>query len=752
MRSTPQSASRSTTVHLSDTARRVALATATSAAALALGLAAFAAPAARAQDAGLTPTFGSATLAPGFGSSTLTIQAGGLLDAQAFDPACGGFIAEAPDHVITHQGDAALTIGAWSEQDTTIVVQAPGGVILCNDDTHELNPEVVATQGAGDYAIWVGTFEAIRNDTYPDAELVIAEGGSGMADGGGGAGIDANATPTFGFIDLTGGSTSMDIQAGGPVDAATVDAACNGFLAVVPDLTLQHPGGDLDIAVTSEADTTLLLVGPDGAVSCNDDAVDLNPGLSLPGAASGSYALFVGTFGAIENDFFPNASVAFTVAPATPGTGGGKGPAPVAPVPPRALLEPAFGATTLSAGFGTHSIEMQAGGLLAASDLDPSCSGFVAEAPDYTVTMPASEGLRFTATSEADTTLVVITPDGQVLCNDDYRDLNPGLVVVDAPAGAYAVWVGTFGEIQNDSYPSATLAVEEVSDTKTQPSGAITSTALTAGFTPDPFVTTLAAGGLNSAAAVADQAGLAGTDMAMGCFGYVSTAPDFQLDYTAGEWPLKFAVTSDADTTLLVLTPSGEVHCNDDFDGLNPAVAFTAPSSGTYRVWIGTYLAEGENPMATLAVTELLDEKVLPDGAVTEAQLSAGMQAATFDLLAGGSFDAAELFGGMCGGFVAQNPDFLATVTGGGFDVEMTVRSSEDTTLAVRTPSGEVLCDDDTGGDFNPLVTVAGAQPGVYEVWLGTYGSVGNAPATLAIRDANVTAGAQPNVPGEGKK
>jgi hypothetical protein len=59
------------------------------------------------------------------------------------------------------------------------------------------------------------------------------------------------------------------------------------------------------------------------------------------------------------------------------------------------------------------------------------------------------------------------------------------------------------------------------------------------------------------------------------------------------------------DTVLLVNTPDGEWHCNDDYSGLNPALTFEAPQEGQYDIWVGTYSAtNGDYPPATLAVTQ----------------------------------------------------------------------------------------------------------------------------------------------------
>jgi hypothetical protein len=114
---------------------------------------------------------------------------------------------------------------------------------------------------------------------------------------------------------------------------------------------------------------------------------------------------------------------------------------------------------------------------------------------------------------------------------------------------------------------------------------------LKAGFEPDPYTKKLEAGG-------PVQTKLGGVDA------WVAKAPDFQLNYTAGKYPLIFHVKSKADTTLLINLPDGKWVANDDTNGLNPLLRFAKPQSGRYDIWVGTF-DEGGTPPATLYITEL---------------------------------------------------------------------------------------------------------------------------------------------------
>ena len=52
--------------------------------------------------------------------------------------------------------------------------------------------------------------------------------------------------------------------------------------------------------------------------------------------------------------------------------------------------------------------------------------------------------MQFTVASAADTTLLIRAPNGEVQCDDDTNGRNPLVVFQNAPAGAYAVWVGIY--------------------------------------------------------------------------------------------------------------------------------------------------------------------------------------------------------------------------------------------------------------------------------------------------------------------
>ena len=86
---------------------------------------------------------------------------------------------------------------------------------------------------------------------------------------------------------------------------------------------------------------------------------------------------------------------------------------------------------------------------------------------------------------------------------------------------------------------------------------------------------------------------------------------------------------------------------------------------------------------------------------------------------AGGPTDAATM-GPACRGWIASVPSVVLTTSAAIPILRVVVNASQDTTLVVRLASGEVLCDDDSGGSLNPAIS--GSFPaGRHEIYVGEY-------------------------------
>ncbi len=110
---------------------------------------------------------------------------------------------------------------------------------------------------------------------------------------------------------------------------------------------------------------------------------------------------------------------------------------------------------------------------------------------------------------------------------------------------------------------------------------------LNAGFLPDPSEVNIVAGGSINASRLGGS-----------CAGNISNAPDVRLQWSGGR--MTIGARSGSDTTLVVNGPDGSWYCNDDANGLDPAMVFN--QSGQYDIWVGTY--NGGTASAVLYVTE----------------------------------------------------------------------------------------------------------------------------------------------------
>lgn len=114
---------------------------------------------------------------------------------------------------------------------------------------------------------------------------------------------DFTATPNSGEVRLAPGFSPdphlILVQAGGSIDVSSTLDNCSGFITNAPDLRLHWDGnGSLDLVVSaiSNADTTLVINGPNGTWFCDDDSGDgANPSVTLS-SVSGQYDIWIGTF------------------------------------------------------------------------------------------------------------------------------------------------------------------------------------------------------------------------------------------------------------------------------------------------------------------------------------------------------------------------------------------------------------------------------------------------------------------------
>ncbi len=273
------------------------------------------------------------------------------------------------------------------------------------------------------------------------------------------------------------------------------------------------------------------------------------------------------------------------------------------------------------------------------------------------------------------------------------------------------------------------------------------SVTLASPFFPDPHAVSVTAGGTIQASTTAT-----------GCTGYIAHAPDFELTYTAGSYPLTFHTVSGSDTTLVINGPDRRWYCDDDsYGNSNAEVRFPTPASGVYDVWVGTYGTA--TVAATLQITELTGASatpaptpapgpapapaLAPDAGLTatygEVALHSGFtpDPRRISLRAGGNIPAVNV-GATCSGSIARAPDYQITYTAGRQPLIVRTESEIDTTLVINDPDGVWRCNDDTNGS-NAEVNFDKPSPGIYDIWVGTFNG-GTGAATLVLTEKTVVA------------
>lgn len=379
-----------------------------------------------------------------------------------------------------------------------------------------------------------------------------------------------------------------------PLDPANYCAGYSRFDAADAVLTLAEPQRQFSVFAMSDRDLTIAVVAPDGSVLCNDDTYQLHPAVTFSNAQSGDYHVFVGGYsqgGSAAYDLFTSpGGAAFTDVmldlSATPRAGAG-------------VLDMAAART------GT----LLANGAIVSSDpvqnlpTGQFCAGFTGiEAADYVLTLPqAAPLLSLYAMSGTDLVLAARGPDGDWLCNDDSFGLNPAVSFADAMPGEYHIFVGSFSPDARGGFNLyAALGAPNWDEARPGAGGTVL------GWDQEPMVARLGFGPQTRVdpRLIFDvlPSETPAFDLGPGCAGYITPErPDIVITTEPGLPQLMVYMVAEADGTLAVVGPDGTLHCNDDFEGLNPGVMIPNPQPGDYAVFAGTY--GGSGGVATLGVT-----------------------------------------------------------------------------------------------------------------------------------------------------
>lgn len=258
-------------------------------------------------------------------------------------------------------------------------------------------------------------------------------------------------------------------------------------------------------------------------------------------------------------------------------------------------------------------VSLQAGGPVDAGTIAKECKGFVTKNPTVSVDYRGkADILKVFFYSDGDPVLIVQTPDGKVLCNDNTNAalLDPTVTLTKPAQGRYNVWLGS--ALARDLIPgflvftskgevsAGDLALQSLVRRPARPGVLPLSNRLTTAATRVAEAQAavkpaekLTPGGGPLTAQVSATGDLPAPEMATGgvyCGGLITVAPSYAFEWSGQAKALGVMFEGDGDATLIVRTPGGQFVCGDDAAGsanLNPLVSVKDPAAGTYLVWVG---------------------------------------------------------------------------------------------------------------------------------------------------------------------
>lgn len=307
--------------------------------------------------------------------------------------------------------------------DLVMAVVDESGNYFCNDDFNGLDPGVIVEGNSPSYRVFLGAFNPVAD--IP-AEVTVRT-------------FERPPVRTVRSTVAVGAGASQISLKGDLSAPSTFGDSCSGVFASTtePSAVISLPAGhsSMEFVARSSADPTIVVVGPDGSVQCNDDAYGLNAAISIVSPAAGDYKVFVGNFREVRGS-----TSTLDVRP---------GPALSTNSRTRALVVP---------NGGSASGAIRAGGSTNASSVIESCNGFFDfSAPAATVEFSAAGQSTWSVESNTDSVLLIRDSQGSFTCIDDGNGVNP-YATIEIPAGRAHVWLGTFEQIARPA--DATLRVD----------------------------------------------------------------------------------------------------------------------------------------------------------------------------------------------------------------------------------------------------------------------------------------------------
>jgi len=301
-----------------------------------------------------------------------------------------------------------------------------------------------------------------------------------------------NARPLYGEARLGSGFMPdphvMSGTMGGPIQANQINGACRGNISGPPSHVVFTNSGfrQIRFLVNSAVDSTLVVMLPNGALACDDDGgAHMQPAVTTS-SPPGRIAIWVGAYSSSNVGTPYNLGVTelgISTDNIPPPGGGGPGPVIVQPTQPpmggglSPQAPPAYGSVSLRSGFmpDPHVLSGNVmSGPIQGGQVSGGCRGYYQPNPSHTLMAPTGfRQIRFLVNSGVDTTLLVMLPNGQILCDDDGGEgLNP-VVTTASPPGAIRVWVGGYSASASGAYNIGFSELGHVTTNNIPPPGGV---------------------------------------------------------------------------------------------------------------------------------------------------------------------------------------------------------------------------------------------------------------------------------------